>query len=313
MGITGCLDGGSRAVAVRFCDGKSTPNPINGPTLCCFLPTILVGPGLQCFGSDFYQTPQLDKLAAEGMKFTNAYSACTVCSPTRASIMTGMYPARLRLTDFIAGQHRPWAKLCIPDWNKGLDARHVTLAEALKKSGYATALIGKWHLAAQGKRSAETGPRQHGFEVAVDKPRQARGYRLPKGFNQAGESKSDYATDYLTDKALEFIDDNRQKPFFLYFAYHTPHTPIQGRADLVEKHRKRVKPGTVHDNPVYAAMVESLDQSVGRILSRLERYGLSKNTIVVFTSDNGGLTQRYGKHDRFTEKPAAKAWQRFCL
>jgi arylsulfatase A len=124
---------------------------------------------------------------------------------------------------------------------------------------------------------------------------------LPKGFNQNGELGSDYVTDYLTDKALEVIDDHTEKPFFLYFAYHTPHTPIQGREDLVKYFEKKIKPDSIHNNPVYAAMVKSLDQCVGRILARLEKHGLDDNTLIIFTSDNGGLTQRYGKHDQFTE------------
>ena len=276
-------------------DSKARPN------IVFLLADDLGWTGLRCFGSDFYETPNLDRLAATGMKFTNAYSACTVCSPTRASIMTGMYPARLHLTDFIAGQNRPWAKLRIPDWTKRLEHRHVTIAEALQDAGYMTAQVGKWHLSPRTGDVAEFGPTSHGFDIEVAKPKQARGYFLPKGFNKAGESGSDYVTDYLTDKALQIIDDAKDKPFFLYMAYHTPHTPIQGREDLVERFKEQVKPDAIHNNPIYAAMVHSLDQSVGRILERLERNGIADNTVVIFTSDNGGLTQRYGKHDRFTE------------
>lgn len=257
--------------------------------------------GLRCFGSDFYETPHLDRLAEAGMKFTNAYSACTVCSPTRASIMTGMSSARLRLTDFIAGQNRPWAKLRIPNWTKRLEHRHVTIAEALKAGGYSTALVGKWHLAAPGNRNGEFDPVKHGFDTQHFKPPRSRGYFLPKGFNKDGESGSDYATDYLTDQALKVIDENKSRPFFLYFAYHTPHTPVQGRPDLVKKFQTKVRADATHKNPDYAAMVSSLDTSVGRILQRLKDHGLTKRTIVIFTSDNGGLTQRYGKHDGFTE------------
>ena len=257
--------------------------------------------GLGCFGSDFYETPHLDRLAATGMRFTNAYSACTVCSPTRAAVMTGMYPARLHLTDFIAGQNRPWAKLRIPDWTKYLEHRYVTIAEALHDAGYATAQVGKWHLAPRGGDAADYDPIRHGFDVQIFKPKEAKGYYLPDGFNANGESGSDYLTDYLTDQAVAFIDRAKEKPFFLYFAYHTPHTPIQGRADLVERFQRKVRPDAVHNNPVYAAMVHSLDQSVGRILQRLQRHGIADRTVVVFTSDNGGLTERYGKHDGFTE------------
>lgn len=257
--------------------------------------------GLRCFGSDLYETPHLDRLAAAGTKFTAAYSACTVCSPTRASVLTGIYPARLHLTDFIAGQNRPWAKLRIPDWTKRLEHRYVTLAEAFQNAGYKTAQVGKWHLDPRTGDAADYAPVRHGFDVQVLKPKEAKGYYLPDGFNADGESGSDYLTDYLTDEALEFIDGAKDGPFFLYFASHTPHTPIQGRADLVQRFAEKVRPDALHKNPVYAAMVASLDQSVGRILERLERHGLSDRTVVIFTSDNGGLTQRYGKHDGFTE------------
>ncbi|MBP88883.1 MAG: sulfatase [Planctomycetaceae bacterium] len=271
------------------------------PNIVFLLADDLGWTGLRCFGSDFYETPNLDNLAQDGMKFTNAYSACTVCSPTRASIMTGMYPARLRLTDFIAGQNRPWAKLRIPDWTKGLEDRHVTIAEALSAAGYATAQVGKWHLNFPGQSPAEHGPTAHGFDFQYSKPAGTKGYLLRTGGNPDGESKSEYLTDYLTDKAVEFIDDHRTKSFFLYFAYHVPHTPIQGRADLVSDFTKKVRDDATHKNPAYAAMVASLDQSVGRVLERLDRHGIAGNTVVVFTSDNGGLTQRYGKHDGFTE------------
>ena len=257
--------------------------------------------GLKCFGSDLYETPNLDRLAKQGMKFTNAYSACTVCSPTRASIMTGMYPARLRLTDFIAGQNRPFAKLRIPDWTKGLKHEYVTIAEALQKAGYETVQIGKWHLEPKGKAALSSQPVDHGFDVQIGKPPRTRGYFLPKGFKHDGESESNYVTDYLTDNAVELIDVMKDESFFLYFAYHAPHTPIQGRPDLVKKFASRVKQNAVHKNPTYAAMVASLDESVGRILERLDRHGIADRTVVIFTSDNGGLTQRYGKHDGFTE------------
>ena len=283
--------------------GKETgaQEPVSRPNIVFLLADDLGWTGLRCFGSDFYETPNLDRLAASGMKFTGAYAACTVCSPTRASIMTGMYPARLHLTDFIAGQNRPWAKLRIPEWTKRLEHRYVTIAETLKQAGYATAQVGKWHLAGRSGNIAADDPVRHGFGTQVFKPKGARGYFLPKGLNSEGESGSDYLTDYLTDKAVEIIDQVKEKPFFLYFAYHTPHTPIQGRADLVDRFKQRVRADSVHNNPTYAAMVHSLDMSVGRIIDRLKRHGLEDKTVVILTSDNGGLTQRYGKHDGFTE------------
>lgn len=271
------------------------------PNIIFLLADDLGWTGLTCFGSDLYETPHLDQLAKSGLKLTSAYSACTVCSPTRASIMTGIYPARLRLTDFISGQNRPFAKLQIPDWNPGLDHSLFTIAEALREQGYRTAQVGKWHLLHPSNNIERDGPGAHGFDLAIDKPKGTRGYRLPKGSNRNGESGSDYLTDYLTDRALQFIDQAHEDPFFLYFAYHVPHTPIDGRDDLVAEYRKKVRDNSKHKNPEYAAMVNSMDSSAGRLLKRLEHHGIADKTLVIFTSDNGGLTQRYGKHDGFTD------------
>lgn len=272
---------------------------LNRPNIVLLLADDLGWTGLRCFGSDFYETPALDQLAQQGMKFTNSYAACTVCSPTRASIMTGLYPARLHLTDFIAGQNRPFAKMQIPDWTKRLDRKYVTIAEALKANGYRTAHIGKWHLEGRSGDSKGTNPTDQGFDASFPKPPGGKGYFLKKG--TTSKSGSDYSTDWLTDRACEFIEETTEEPFFLYFAYNVPHTPIQGRKDLVEYFEKKVDQSKIHVNPTYAAMVASLDQSVGRIVQQLEASGLSDDTIVIFTSDNGGLTQRYGKHDGFTE------------
>jgi arylsulfatase A-like enzyme len=284
------------AVHSAFCD---EPDQAGRTNIVLLLADDLGWTGLHCFGSDLYETPNLDALADSGVKFTNAYSACTVCSPTRASIMTGMYPARLRLTDFISGQNRPFAKMRIPNWTKQLGPQYTTIAEVLKEAGYRTGHIGKWHLNAKGQSASGTEPTDQGFDVSVDNPPGTKGYFL--GAGTRSESGSNFSTDYLTDKACEFISDSKSQPFFLYFAYHVPHTPIQGRSDLVEYFKTKVKPAATHNNPVYAAMVASLDQSAGRILTQLQKDGLSEKTVVVFTSDNGGLTQRYGKHDGFTE------------
>ena len=148
------------------------------PNIVLFLADDLGWTGLRCFGSDFYETPHLDRLAAQGMKFTDAYAACTVCSPTRASIMTGMYPGRLHLTSFIPGQDRPFAKMMIPDWTKGLESKYTTLAEALKMDGYRTIHVGKWHLSFPGEPQD---PAKHGFDFSEDKPPRTKGYFLSDG------------------------------------------------------------------------------------------------------------------------------------
>ena len=273
------------------------------PNVIILLADDLGWTGVGCFGSDLHQTPHIDRLATQGMTFTDAYSACTVCSPTRASVMTGKYPARLHLTDFIAGQNRPFEKLTIPPWTKYMKLEEFTIAEGLRASGYATAHVGKWHLEPPQPPAGQTAdafkPAGHGFDVSIAKPKGTRGFFLPDAFERADGTRGGYLTDYLTDEALGLIDRFKDRPFFLYFAYHTPHTPIQGKREIVDRYARKLQrtPDARHRNPTYAAMIHSLDESVGRISAKLEERGLAKNTVVIFTSDNGGLTQRYGKDD----------------
>jgi arylsulfatase A len=241
-------------------------------------------------GSDLFETPNIDRLAARGMRFDNAYSACTVCSPTRAATMTGRYPARLHVTDWIHGSKRPKARLKIPDWTEYLPDDEVTLAEALKPAGYASASVGKWHLG----DGPEHGPTRQGFDVNVagygagSTPSYFSPYKIP---TLADGPPGEYLTDRLTAEACRFIEANRDRPFFLYMPHYTVHTPLQAKPELVEKYRKKIKAGMRHVNPTYAAMIESLDQGVGRVLGVLEALGIADRTIVVFTSDNGGLMQ----------------------
>lgn len=272
--------------------------PATRPNIVFFLADDLGWTGLRCFGSDLYETPHLDRLAEQGVKFTDAYAACTVCSPSRAAIMTGKYPARLQLTDFIAGQNRPYAKLSIPDWHKWLKHDEVTMAEALGKGGYKTAQVGKWHLDHKGGKYTDYDPVSHGFDRAVPKP-PSKGYFLTKP--AAGFEKGDYTTDYLAAEAAKIIDGWKDDPFYLYFAFHVPHTPIQGKQSLIDTYADKVKRGAKHINPTYAAMVHSMDEAVGTVVEALERNGLTENTLIIFTSDNGGLTQRYGRLDGFTD------------
>ncbi|MDF1823653.1 MAG: sulfatase [Verrucomicrobiales bacterium] len=284
------------AVTLSFCSYSSATEK---PNIVFFLADDLGWTGLRCVGSDFYETPNLDRLAGEGMKFTDAYAACTVCSPTRASVLTGKYPGRLHLTSFIPGQERPYAKLRTPDWTKGLETTEETLPELLRVEGYRTHHLGKWHLDFPDR--ADEGPTSHGFDTSVDKPKNAKGYFFTKEDREELDTESTYATDFFAEKAVELIDQGGDDPFFLYFAFHVPHTPIQGREDLVAYFEEKVDPEAIHQNPVYAAMVKSMDMAVGKVLEALEANGISDETLIIFTSDNGGLTQRHGKHDRFTE------------
>jgi arylsulfatase A-like enzyme len=253
---------------------------------------------LGCYGSTYYRTPHIDRLAKEGMRFTDAYAACPVCSPTRAAIMTGKYPARLNLTDWLPGRpDRPDQRLLRPSIRQHLPLEEMTLAKALKAAGYVTGHIGKWHLGGQGFE-----PERQGFDVNIagseaGSPfsyfapfKNAQGRFMP-GLEKA--AAGEYLTDRLTAEAERFIDSNRARPFFLYLAHYAVHIPLKARAELAAKYRKTGKPG-VQDNPIYAGMIESVDEGVARLVKKLADLGLSERTIIVFTSDNGGLSVREG-------------------
>jgi arylsulfatase A len=241
-------------------------------------------------GSDLYETPHIDGLAKRGMRFTNAYSACTVCSPTRAAVMTGRYPARLHITDWIHGTQAPKAKLAIPDWTQYLPLEETTIAEVLHARGYATASIGKWHLGDE----PEYFPDRQGFDlnVAGCGRGQPPSYFSPYGIATIQDgAKGEYLTDRLTDEACRFITEHREQPFLLYLPHYCVHTPLQAKPALVEHYQSKASAGLRHQNAKYAAMIKSLDESVGRILATLEEAGIAQRTIVFFTSDNGGLLQ----------------------
>jgi arylsulfatase A len=244
---------------------------------------------LACYGSDFYQSPNIDKLAADGMRFTSNYSACTVCSPTRAALMTGKYPARLHITDWIPGQPPGNPKLIVPDFTKYLPHEEVTIAEKLKAAGYATASIGKWHLGGEAYY-----PETQGFNVNIagtHRPQPDPSYFAPYDIATIKQGPDgEYITDRLTDEAVKFITENKERPFFLYLPHFAVHTPIQAKKDLIAKHQRRLQKlgNTSHTNAAYAAMIDSLDKSVGRIRDTLDGLRIADNTIVIFTSDNGG-------------------------
>jgi arylsulfatase A-like enzyme len=251
---------------------------------------------LGCFGSDLYETPNVDRLAREGMRFTNAYSACTVCSPTRAAVMTGKYPARLHLTNWIAGHNRPDAKLRVPDWTKYLAHEQVTLAEALKPAGYHTIHIGKWHLGPQGYW-----PTDQGFNLNIagydagHPPSYYWPYRRSKGpgiptLKLTEETKGQYLTDRLAYEAARAIHAAADRPFFLYLPTYQVHTPIQPKKEYVAHYEEKIKPGMRHTNADYAAMIQSMDELVGKVLRTLDELKIGDRTAVFFTSDNGGLS-----------------------
>ncbi len=241
---------------------------------------------LACQGSEVHETPTIDRLAASGMRFTNAYSACTVCSPSRAALMTGLYPARLHLTDWIPGHERLKATLRIPEWRRELPLEAVTVAERLKAAGYATASIGKWHLG-----DKDHAPDAQGFDVNVggtdrgQPPSYHAPYRIP---TLPEGARGEYLTDREAMEAQQFIRANRQEPFFLYLAHHAVHAPIEGKKIAAAKYRiKGAGMDERHAN--YAAMIESVDDALGKILAELDTASISDRTLVVFTSDNGGV------------------------
>ena len=310
------------------------------PNVVFFLVDDLGWSDVGCFGSSFYDTPNVDRLAEEGVRFTSGYAACHVCSPTRASILTGKYPATLNLTDWLNGRsNRPYQVLQNPDKAMALDPDETTLAEVLKQEGYATALFGKWHL------GSNTTPTGHGFDLhvpySVNSNLGRRGFYNPKDI--PGLDGGEYVTDRLAELAASYIDVNKDRPFLLYMSHFSVHDPIHGRPDLVEKYKKKlaamppqpgpdfilegnpdsptypsraeldelikqpryrdtytsyandlVKVKQKQDNVEFAGMVESVDQSLGTLMAKLKEHGLEDDTIVIFMSDNGGMSVMNG-------------------
>ena len=261
---------------------------------------------LSCYGSKYYQTPNIDRLASQGMRFTDAYAACPVCSPTRASILTGKYPARLNLTDFIPGRPQwPTAKLLSAPFRHELPLEEVTIAELLKPSGYRSASIGKWHLG-----NPPFTPENQGFDLNIAGTYRGAPTSYFGPFDLPGLKDSrpgEYLTDRLTDEALRFIGTNRANPFFLYLPHFTVHIPLQAKPEIEAKYRAIAHPDQPQHNPVYAAMIESLDQSVGRVMQKLDDLNLTQNTVVFFNSDNGGLLYESASRDNVTSNRPLRA------
>jgi arylsulfatase A-like enzyme len=260
---------------------------------------------LACYGSKLHKTPNIDKLAAGGVRFTQAYAACPVCSPTRAAIITGKWPARLHLTDWLPGRgDLPAQRMARPKIPQELPLDEITIAELFHEAGYATASIGKWHLGGIG-----FGPREQGFDVNIagDSGGSPPGFFAPfLRTNDKGKAsgrqliglenapEGSYLTDLLNDAAVKFIEQQKDKPFFLYLPHYTVHIPLQAKPDLVAKYPPAGEFRGQQNNPVYAAMIESLDDGIGKILAKLNELKLADNTIVIFTSDNGGLATLEG-------------------
>lgn len=265
--------------------------------------------------NSFYETPNIDALAKRGMRFTDAYAACPVCSPTRASILTGKYPQRAGVTDYIgAPQPEEWkrsTKLLPAPYAEELALTETTLAEAFKAQGYATFFAGKWHLGPTNRW-----PENQGFDINMGGGERGGPYGGNKYFSPYGNPRlsdgppGEHLPDRLATETAKFIAANKTRPFVAYLSFYSVHTPLMARADLQKKYEAKAKILTnsavkwgrererkvrlVQDHAVYAGMVEAMDQAVGKVLKAIDAAGISSNTIIVFTSDNGGLSTSEG-------------------
>jgi arylsulfatase A-like enzyme len=277
---------------------------------------------LGCQGSSFYDTPNLDRLAAGGTRFTSAYAACPVCSPTRASIMTGRYPARLGLTDFIGGGRS--AKLITPRFLNRLPLEEVTIAEALKQAGYATFFAGKWHLGPEG-----CWPENQGFDVNMGgtnsgMPSGGNKYFSPYGNPRLPDGPpGEHLPARLAVETAKFIEAHKDQPFLAYLSFYSVHVPLMARADLRKKYEQRRAERNLDDqwgqegerkvrlnqcHAIYGGMVEAMDQAVGHVLDTLDRLKLADTTAVIFMSDNGGLSTAEGQPTSNLPLRAGKGW-----
>ena len=289
---------------------------------------------LGCYGSSFYETPHLDALAKDAVKFTNAYAACPVCSPTRSSLMTGRYPARTKNTDFFgafnpkpgAPAPKNWKKPLLPaPYVDRLPAELTTLPEALKKHGYATFFAGKWHLGGEGSL-----PTDHGFDINKGGYHRGGPYGGKKYFSPYGNphledgSDGEHLPDRLAKETVKFMTAT-EKPFFALLSFYSVHTPLMGREDLVKKYQDKSdkldlkkeeifesefprKVRAIQDHVIYGAMVEAMDEAVGKVIKGLKDSGKYDDTVIVFFSDNGGLSTSEGSPTSNYPLRAGKGW-----
>ena len=280
-------------------DTETAPKP---PNIVLIMADDLGWKDLHCYGNEKLDTPNLDRLATQGLLFTDAYSASPVCTPTRAALMTGEAPARLNITNHAGGHppnfQLPDSDLVTPLWLRHLPLERVTIAEQLKQAGYATGFVGKWHLSNRyGSRTdkkqpteAELRAEHQGFDINVGgcrfggPPSYFSPYKIP---NLEGKSDGEYLPNRCADECVDFIKSAtaEDRPFFLCWWNYSVHYPFEAPADLIAKYEKRKGPGI--ENPTYAAMIEGMDTSIGTLLKSLDEQGLSDDTLVIFTSDNG--------------------------
>ncbi len=296
-------------LALTLCSCNSQTAP---PNILLIVIDDLGYSDLHCYGNELVETPNIDRLASEGVRFTSAYASCTVCSPTRASLMTGRNPVAVNITDWIPGNQGyrgrppPDEKFIVPRFNQHLPLEEITIAEKLAEAGYSTASIGKWHLGGAGFL-----PTDQGFDLNVagyhkgSPPSYYYPYRSERRkdtitpLELTGDSL--YLTDRLTNEAIHFMGMERNHPFFIYLPFYNVHTPLEGRPDLLKKYEIRLadhQNDSIQRNPHFLAMTEAVDENVGRIMQFLEEKEMDENTVVIFTSDNGGLLIRNGNFIR---------------
>ena len=259
----------------------------NRPNIVMVMADDLGGRDLPLYGNKFNESPNINKLASQGLMFSNAYAA-PVCSPTRASIQSGQYPARVGIFDFIVGHWRPYEEVIVPHHEvQHLPDNIFTLGEAMQKAGYKTAYFGKWHLGTQEKHLPEARgyDKSHiyaggGFYSPLLRPE----YQYPKG-KRLSES--------LTDMSIDFISEKKDEPFFVFLSHYDVHVQLDADKDLINKYLTKEKDPDYTCNAVYAAMIEHIDRSVGRLMRTLDEMGISENTIFIFYSDNGGVDNRF--------------------
>jgi len=246
-----------------------------------------------CYGSDFIETPRIDRLAAEGVRFTDFYAAGAVCSPTRCALQSGQNQARIGMTAHIPGHWRPFERVITPQTTMALPLDIVTVAEALKQTGYSTGYVGKWHLG----NAPQFQPEHQGYDmsVVINGPHLPGRYRV-QGVGQRQPRQDQYRTDFEADVCVDFITQQHQqgRPFFLMVSPFAVHIPLGAMSSRVEKYRnKAAAQNRDLPHPVYAAMVEHCDDLVGRIADTVDHLGIGNDTVILFTSDNGGLYRRY--------------------
>lgn len=299
------------------------------PNVVVFLVDDLGQRDIGSYGSTFYETPNVDRLAKEGAKFLNGYATCPVCSPTRSSMLTGRYPTRTGVTDYIGAVSDPlqWKRntILLPaPYKLQMELEEQTLAEMLKEAGYATMFAGKWHLGEE-----DYFPEKQGFDINKGGIGKGGPYGGKKYFSPYANPRlsdgppGEHLPDRLANEVCQFMEANKEKPFFAYFSFYDVHTPLMARKDLQEKYEaKRLKLGLepkfgtegprdvrlVQEHAIYAAMVEAMDQAVGKVVNKLDALGLAENTLVVFTSDNGGLSTSEGSPTSNLPLRGGKGW-----